>query len=241
MSFSFVNPLDVANTIHLGTIALAEAARQCDNLQLFIFASSSEVYGRATVFPTPETSPLGATSPYAVAKIAAEEQLRVMGQSYGFPFLIIRPFNTFGRALVGSQHFVVERAIVQALLEGHIRLHDPRPHRAFIFRSDHVQGYLQAIARHRQGTLLAGETINLASGVCYSIAEMAQMVAQPVGRVSGREVTVEFSQVPDRPLDIPRLQGDGRKARELLGWTPQYSLEDGLAKAVEEWASLLNK
>lgn len=241
VSFSFINPSDVVSNIVLGTISLAEAARQVQGLELFIHASSSEVYGSTMVHPTPETATLGATSPYAVAKIAAEEYLRVLHRSYGFPVLIMRPFNTYGRALVGNSHFVVERAITQALTQGRIQLHDPRPLREFIFRNDHVQGYVLAVAAYQRGVRLAGEAINLALGQAYSISEMSHRVAEIVTAVTGRPIEVDFKAFPDRPMDIPILLGDGSKARELLGWQPQFDLNAGLRQAVEEWQLVLNR
>jgi len=235
VSYSFINPSDVGATNYLGTVALAEAARRLDNLELFIFAGTSEMYGRATRHPTPEDEPWGATSPYAASKIAAGEFLKVLHQSYGFPSLIMLPFNTYGRALIGNSHYVVERAITQALTEHKIYLHDPRPYREFIFRDDHVNGYVRAIRTHEAGVPLAGRCINLASGRSYTIREMAEVVATAVLTQTGVKVPIEFTEVPDRPLDILKLEGDGTLAGTLLGWHPRYSLHQGLDQAVMEW------
>ena len=240
VAYSFQNPVDVHCTNLLGTIALAEAARKCPALRLFVHASTSEVYGRATVFPTPEDHPLGATSPYAVSKIAAEEYLRVLMGMGALPVTIVRPFNSYGRALVGNSHFVVERAITQALQGGKVHLHNPEPRRDFMFRDDHVAGYGLIMNAVDEGRDLAGETINLTTGLSYRIDEMTMAVAEAVRRLMGKEVICHFHREPDRPLDISRLEGDATRAWEVLGWVPEDSLETGIAKAVEEWASVLN-
>ena len=243
VSYSFQNGPDVIETNLLGTVALAEAARDCD-LKLFVQASTSEVYGRIppwTRFPATEETPTGATSPYAVSKIAAEEYLRVLNNSYNFPTLILRPFNTYGRALINNNHFVVERAITQALTEKKISLHDPRPRRDFLFREDHVSAYLRVIDCVQNKQDLSGMILNITSGHVYTIDEMAHKVAQQVSVLTGASIECEFSSVPDRPLDIPILHGDPTKAFDKIRWKPKYSFEKGLEKAVYEWHTVLNK
>lgn len=245
VSWSFTHPEEVTSVNLAGTQALADALLELGRGH-FVHASTSEVYGRVTKFPTPESEPLSATSPYAVSKIAAEEYLRVLHQTQGLPITIVRPFNTYGRALVGNRHFVVERAITQALTTGMIKLHDPRPERDFVFREDHVRGYLHVL-EHLDKT--NGEAINLTSGKCWSIRGMAETVALYVeGYQKHRfkaltdfapRITVEFSEVPDRPLDIDKLQGNNTKARELIKWVPGWSFSAGIRRAVEEWAAVL--
>ena len=237
VSYSFLNSDDVIKTNTLGTVALADAAAELGNLKLFIHASTSEVYGTGVTYPTQEHARLGATSPYAVSKIAAEEYLRVAIQIHKLPVLIFRPFNTFGRATVRNRHYVVERAITQALEKQHISLHDPRPYRDFIFRDDHVNAYVHAVERWGK---LAGETINICTGNAWPIREVAKTVAHYAELLTGKLVQVDFLEKPDRPLDIPRLQGDNTKALELLKWAPEYSFSTGIKKAVEEWAQVLN-
>lgn len=237
VSYSFLNADDVIKTNTGGTVALADAAAELDNFKLLIHASTSEVYGTSVDFPIKEDARLGATSPYSVSKIAAEEYLRVCEQIHKLPVLIMRPFNTYGRALVKNKHYAVERAITQALETQHISLHDSRPYRDFIFRDDHVNAYVLAVERWEK---LVGETINVCTGNSWSIKEMANMVGHHVMVLLNKPVQIDFLEKPDRPLDIPRLQGDGGKARELLDWIPHYSFNTGIKKAVEEWAQVLD-
>ena len=236
VSWSFKNPHEVTDVNLGGTQALADALVELGSGH-FIMASTSEVYGAATEFPTSETSRLGATSPYAVSKMAAEEYLRVLSKTQGLPITIMRPFNTYGRALIGNRHFVVERAITQALTEHKIHLYDSRPMRDFLFRDDHVNGYLHVLDNLKN---VVGEEINIATGGCWSIKEMAETVGHYVQLATRQTVEVDFSEVPDRPLDIMRLQGDNKKARELIKWIPAYSFSTGIQKAVEEWQTVLS-
>lgn len=236
VSFSFINPIDVQLTNYVSVVNLAEIAREV-GIEQFIHASTSEVYGAAPSFPMTEDTPIKGTSPYAVAKVAAENYLALLKETYNFPVTIMRPFNSYGRAKGGiaNRHYVVERAICQALEQGHIRLHNPSPVRDFLFRDDHCQGYLLAVARKQA----IGQAVNLCTGKAYSIADMANMVALIIGQRTGRSVKVSFDKEPDRPQDIQKLQGSYAKAKRLLGWAPKYSLLEGLEIAISEWQEVL--
>ena len=235
VSYSFRNPIDVLETNFMGTVNLGEAARE-QGIEHYILASSSEVYGKAEVFPVAEDTILRGTSPYAVSKIAAEHYLWLLWDLYRFPVTVLRPFNSYGRALVGNRHYVVERAITQALTEGHIHLHDPRPARDFLFREDHARAYVHVV-ENREKAL--GQAINIGTGQSWTIAEMADAVASRARLYRDGPVGVSFSEVSDRPLDIPCLQGSNARARELLGWEPKWGFEEGLYKAIHEWADYL--
>jgi len=235
VSFSFINPNEVTQVNFLGTINLFKEAFRYGGLQHFIHASTSEVYGAQDHFPTREDAPLQGLSPYAVSKIAAEEFLRMQIRMNDAPITILRPFNTFGRALVDNRHFVVERAIVGALTEGTINLHDATPRRDFMWREDHVRGYVHAVK-----VAPLGETINLCTGNAWTIKEMAEEVAKIVHEETDREVEVNFSHSSDRPLDMPCLHGSREKAFEVMAWVPHVGFEEGLRKAVREWRERLN-
>lgn len=236
VSFSFLNPADVMHVNAVGTVHLAEAAREFEVEQM-LMASTSEYYGIQKEFPIKEDAVPNATSPYAVSKIAAENYLWLIHKLYNFPVTIMRPYNSFGRALVANKHYAVERAITGALENGVINLHNPKPVREFIFRDDHVEGYISALGNKKA----IGEAFNLCYGVGWTIEEMASKVAEIVERKNGKPVKVEFLREPDRPLDIPVLWGDPTKAKNVLGWKPKYNLETGLEKAIDEWRQVLGE
>lgn len=238
VSYSFQRARDVFEVNTLGTVAMADAARKLSNLQLFIHASTSEVYGKQTAFPIQEDAPLNATSPYAASKIAGEEYLRVLHQAEGFPVCIVRPFNSYGRALVGQQHFVIERAIVSALTTGLINLHNPKPERDFMFREDHVDFYVHLV---ESKALWSGMCLNACTGKAYTIEEMAGIVSAAVMAQTGRGVLVDFKNEPDRPHDIEVLHGDSGKAQRMTPWRPNYSLGEGVEQAVREWRERIER
>jgi len=144
VSFSFMSAVDVFEVNALGTINLANVAMD-EGVEHFIHASTSEVYGIQRKFPIREDANLNPTSPYAVAKIAAEHHLGLLREIHSFPVTIIRPFNSYNRANVRNRHYAVERAITMALERHHIRLHNPRPVRDFLYRDDHVEAYVRCL------------------------------------------------------------------------------------------------
>ena len=230
VSYSFKNPTEVVDVNYLGTVNLAHACMDA-GVEKFIVASSSEVYGLQKKGPLKEDMPLWPISPYAASKIAVEDYLRMMERVYGFPAVIMRPFNSYGGALARREYFVLEKAMIGALKEGKIQLFDPAPIRDFLFRDDHVKGYLNCL----ESTKCIGETINLCTGEGISIGEAARKVAKIAGELTGKNVEVSFENKSDRMRDIPLLVGDNTKARVLLDWKPEYTLEMGLRKALKEW------
>ena len=240
VAYSFTHPQEVADVNFMGVVRIAEAAREAG--AWLVFAATSECYGRAdNHFPTTEETPLGGTSPYAAAKIAAVEYLRVQQSTYQMPITLAFPFNTIGRALVppkGNKFFVVERAITQAIETGQINLHDSRPRRDFLHRTDHVAAYC-AILGNRNGAV--GEAFNICTGDSWTIGDMALKVAEYIAKKTGKRVEVEFSNTPDRPLDIPRLQGSNEKIRRVLGWQPLYTIGQAIEQAADEWLEVLSR
>lgn len=107
VSFSYEHYVEAGETNYIGTTNLAESCkRHVPGFRQFIMAGTSEEYGMAlnsTEGRLNEQSPLLPNSPYAVAKVAADMYLRYMGMAYGFPFTILRPFNTYGRT--DNTHF----------------------------------------------------------------------------------------------------------------------------------------
>ena len=235
VSYSFTHPMEVTQINYLGVVNIANAALK-HGVKHFIHASTSEVYGTQEVVPTPEDTPLRGDSPYSVAKIAAEEYLKMLDTIYGFNYTIIRPFNTYGRALVKKRYYVVERAITQALETGKINLYNSKPIRVFMFREDHVDGYVRCVGNRKTYK----QIINLSTDQAYSIREMTEAVAAEVETLTRKKIPIGFEEKPDRPYEIPTLWGTNKKAKELLNWTPEYNLHLGIKKAIKEWQEALH-
>ena len=233
VSFSYEHPIEVSEVNYIGSVNLAEACyKEVPDFKQFITAGTSEEYGMALTSPKEkltEESPLMPNSPYAVAKVAFDHYLQYMGKAYNFPYTILRPFNTYGRE--DNAHFFIERTITQMLKQDKVYLGDPTAIRDWLYVDDHVGGYLKAIGNDNA----IRQAINLCTGTGYTTKATAELIA----KLTGYKGQIIWNATPARPLDARMLIGDNAKAQELLGWKPEYSLEEGLKKAIEYWRAKL--
>ncbi len=206
-----------------GTQILLDAIREAP-VERFILISSSEVYGTARYAPMDEEHPLEPRSPYAATKAGADRLAYAYYVTYELPIAIVRPFNNYGP----RQHpeKVIPRFITQALDDEPLTVHgDGGASRDWLFVDDDAEA-IEAIIE-APIDVIAGETINLATGVDISVAEIADLVLESLGRPSTLRENVE-----ERPGQVRRHIGSTDKAEELLGWRARTAFEDGLERTV---------
>lgn len=225
--YSYMHPEEVVETNVGGTLKMLTAVRGC-GLRRVVLTSSSEVYGTAQYVPMDELHPLRPQSPYAASKVAADMLGLSFYKTYGCPVTIVRPFNTYGPRQ--SMRAVIPTIIAQALTQESIRLGALHPTRDFLYVDDTVKAFLLASQDERA----VGEVINIGFGASISVGDLAQQVIQLVGR----NVRMESVQDRYRPetSELLKLHADRAKARDLLGWTPEVLLQEGLARTIA-WVS----
>ena len=207
-----------------GTQILLDAIRETP-VERFILISSSEVYGTAEYAPMDERHPLNPRSPYAATKAGADRLAYSYFVTYGLPVVIVRPFNNYGP----RQHpeKVIPRFITQALSDEPLTIHgDGHASRDWLYVDDDAEAIEEIIAADL-GTV-AGEVVNVATGVDISISDIADAVLDVLGRPSSLKTYVE-----ERPGQVDRHIGSTEKAERLLGWRARTSFEEGLARTVE--------
>ena len=230
VSYSYDHPQEVFAVNAIGTINLAEAClREVPNFKRFLFAGTSEEYGIQTEFPIKEGAELRADSPYSASKIAADKYLQYMRDAYDFPVTILRPFNTYGRK--GDTHFVVERAITQLIRSPVVKLGDITTVRDFMYVDDHINAYLTCLDSDKA----RGGVFNFCTGKGITIGELVHKI----GELIGVEAQIIPSTIPKRPSDILVLIGDNSKAKQVLDWSPKFTLEQGLQLAIDHWRKKL--
>ena len=172
VAYSFTHTTEVFNVNFLGVVNIAEAARRVlPKLKRFIFSGSVEEYGIQTKFPTKEDADLRAASPYGVAKIASEKFLKYLYQAYGFPAIIFRNANSYGRQ--HNHQFVIESMMYQMYNgKSPIKLGDPTPIRDFVFEPDLLAAYQLAAESHNKKII--GESINIGTGKSISIRQLSR-------------------------------------------------------------------
>jgi dTDP-glucose 4,6-dehydratase len=230
--YSYVHPRETVETNVIGTLNVLEAAR-AHGVRRVVHTSTSEVYGTARFVPITEDHPLQGQSPYSASKIGADKLVESFYLSFGLPVVTVRPFNTYGPRQ--SARAVIPTIITQALTRPIVHLGDLRPTRDLNFVSDTVAGFLAAAERDQA----VGQVINLANNDEISVGELAEKIIALIGR----PVTIEVDESRLRPesSEVFRLHGDNRLARELLGWTPQVDLDEGLRHTIEWIARHLDR
>jgi dTDP-glucose 4,6-dehydratase len=206
-----------------GTQILLDAIRETP-VERFVLISSSEVYGTAERAPMDEEHPLNPRSPYAGTKAGADRLAYSYFTTYGLPIVILRPFNNYGP----RQHpeKVVPRFITQALRGEPLTIHgDGHASRDWLYVGDDAEAIERAVDAPLAG--LAGEVVNVATGIDISVAEIADVVLAVLGRPADLR-----RHLPERPGQVDRHIGSTAKARRLLGWHARTSFEDGLERTI---------
>jgi dTDP-glucose 4,6-dehydratase len=206
-----------------GTQILLDAVRR-DPVERFVLISSSEVYGTAEQDPMDEEHPLNPRSPYAATKAGADRLAYAYFVTYDLPIVILRPFNNYGP----FQHpeKVVPRFVCQALADRPLTIHgDGHATRDWLYVEDTADAIDAVLNADVQS--VAGEVLNVATGVDVSVSQIASMVLD----VLGKPATLK-EHVPERPGQVHRHIGSTDKAERLLGWRARTSFEEGLERTV---------
>jgi UDP-glucuronate 4-epimerase len=219
---SFADPARYAEVNVEGTAVQLEAAQRV-GAPLFVFASSSSVYGNATPLPAVEDAPATAPeSPYAASKRGAELVISsLLRKTPEVRCPILRFFTVYGpwqRPEMAITTFLRKvRAGEPITLFG-----DGSMRRDFTHVDDIVRGVLAAVDRAPAGA----RTYNLGSGAPITLSELIAAI----GRAAGREVRIERAPVPLG--DVDATFADTSRAQRELGWTPRVPLEAGLLTVV---------
>jgi len=207
-----------------GTLNLLVAARDA-GCRRVVYASSSSVYGANPVMPKREDMTPMPLSPYAVSKLSAEQLCGVFHGVYGLETVALRYFNVFGpNQNPDSQYAAVIPKFLKAFARGGqpVIFGNGEQSRAFTYVDNVVGGNLLAGA----SAAAAGRVFNLASDRAVSVNYLLHEMARHLG------VPPDATYEPSRPGDIRDSLADITAAREVLGFTPAVSFEDGLERTV---------
>lgn len=219
---SFVDPARYAEVNVEGTAVQLQAAQNA-GCSLFLFASSSSVYGNATPLPATEDAPaIVPESPYAASKRSAELVISSMiRKTPEMRAPMLRFFTVYGpwqrpeMAITSFLRNILAGRSVTMFGDGSMR-------RDFTHIEDIVRGLLATIDNAPKGA----RPYNLGSGAPILLSDLVAAM----GRATGRTVNVEHAPVPLG--DVEATFADITRAREELGWSPRVKLEDGLATVV---------
>jgi NAD dependent epimerase/dehydratase len=222
--YSYTAPESYINTNVKGTLNVMQACLD-ENIKRIVHTSTSEVYGTAQYTPIDEKHPLQGQSPYSASKIGADKIAESYYCSFDLPVTTIRPFNTFGPRQ--STRAVIPTIITQALTSNTIKLGSLTPVRDLTFVADTVQGFIKLAESQKA----VGKTVNTGSGRGVTIGELADIVIKKVN--PDAKIVCEQERVRPEKSEVMQLLCDNRYAKDLAGWKPAYTLEDGLSLTVD--------
>ena len=204
-----------------GTFSVLRAAHDA-GVQKVIFSSSSAVYGERADFPFHEDLYPKPQSPYALHKLVGELYCRLFSEVYKLPTVSLRYFNVYGPGDDPNGPYAL---VITKFLEKRLRgealtiTGDGTQTRDFVHVRDVVRANLLAAESPNVGK---GEALNIGSGKSASVNLIAELVGGPVGYIEAR-------------LEPHDTLADSTLAKEILGWEPTISLEEGIAELRREW------
>lgn len=202
-----------------GTIRVLEAARKF-GVKKLIYSASSSCYGIPDEYPTKETAEIRPQYPYAFTKYIGEQYALFWHQLYDVPVVSLRYFNVFGtRARNNSTYGAVFKVFLSQKLHGKplTIVGDGEQSRDFTYVTDIASANLMAAKSD-----IAGDIFNIGSGNTYTVNYLARLIG---GQAQG---------IPNRPGEPRKTHADITKAKEMLGWTPTISFEEGVRRMLKD-------
>lgn len=228
---SVENPELVNDVCVNGTLNVLIQARSA-RVQRVVYAGSSSCYGDSPFAAKRESDELMTLSPYAVAKLAGERYCQSFFHSYGFETVVLRYFNVFGpRQDPHSQYSAVIPLFITKLLNGQrpIVYGDGEQSRDFCYVQNIVNANLLAMTTPG----VAGETFNISTGKTTSLLQLISFLEE----ILGVEADIDFQ--PARQGDVRQSLADVSRASRGLGFTPEISFAEGLARSIEYYRSIV--
>lgn len=223
--YSYEAPKSYVDTNITGTMNMCMASME-SCVKRFVHTSTSETYGTAKYVPMDEFHPLQPQSPYSASKIAADAMAMSLYNSFNFPIVIARPFNTYGprqsaRAVIPT--------IISQIKAGfkEIKLGDTTPTRDFNYVKDTCRGFI-ALAESEESI---GKTVNIGSNYEISIGDTLSLIKE----IMESDVTFirDESRMRPKNSEVQRLWCDNSLIRQITGFKPETSIRDGLILTID--------
>jgi UDP-glucose 4-epimerase len=214
-----------------GTLNVLIAARDL-GVRRVVYASSSSVYGDTPTLPKKKGMPPNPKSPYAIAKLTGEHYARVFSELYGLSTASLRYFNVYGPRQDPASEYaaVVPRFITRALRgESPIIYGDGHQTRDFTYVGDVVEANVRAMKSTAEGAF------NIACGHRTDLLTLAETIMAVIG------TRLDPLHEPPRPGDIQDSLADITAARDAFGFSPQYTVEEGVQETVAWYREIISR
>tara|TARA_B100000029_G_scaffold514154_1_gene615908 strand:+ start:1075 stop:2043 length:969 start_codon:yes stop_codon:yes gene_type:complete len=222
---SISEPMLTNNSNVKGTLSVLENSR-LNNVKKVIYAASSSAYGDTEILPKKESMISSPLSPYAVQKLTGEMYCKTYFDNFGLRTTSLRYFNVYGPYQDPNSEYsaVIPIFIKQALTNKPVKIYgDGSTSRDFTFIDDVIQANLQSATSKKSD----GFVVNVAYGNSFTLTELASKIIHTIESES--KIVYE----PFRKGDVLHSLADLSRAKELIDYTPQFSLSKGLEKTIE--------
>jgi CDP-glucose 4,6-dehydratase len=216
-----------------GTWNILEACRRNPKVRRIVAASSDKAYGDCPVLPYDETMPLLGRHPYDVSKSCADLIAQSYHITYDLPVCITRCGNLYGGGDLNFNRIIPQT--IRSILKGEAPVirSDGSFIRDYFYVEDAVKAYM-LLAERLEPLKLAGEAFNFSNEIQLSVLDLVHKILQIMGSDLKPVVLNQGEN------EIKHQYLSAKKAREVLGWSPTYSLDEGLAITVEWYQAFFN-
>lgn len=230
------SPLPTFETNMKGTWNILEVALKTKTLERIVIASTDKVYGEPIKLPITEDHPLSAIYPYDASKACVEILTRTYFKMYGLPVGITRCCNIYGGGDLNFSRIIPDTVRSVISNKNPIIRSDGTPVRDFIYISDIVNAYI-TLAENLERNDVKGEVFNFGSNSPIKILDLVDTVI----KISGKDLkpVVEGKEKPKGEIREQYLSSE--KAKRILNWSPEVSLENGLKKTIEWYEDFFAK
>ncbi|MBS4209939.1 GDP-mannose 4,6-dehydratase [Bacillus sp. FJAT-50079] len=215
---------DFETNLYGGYLLLKKAQECCSDLKRFVYASTTSIYGQASILPTPE-SYYYINLPYAASKFSMEHYCNVYHKMYQFPVSALRFSNVYGPGQLSSNPYcgVVAKFFEAAQHDQPMIVYgDGSQTRDFTYVEDAMDAIIQAAIDEKA----IGQVYNVGTGVETSILDLAKEIKK-----SSRHIDLPLSFEPKRKVDVVQRRCiNAEKIKSELNWKPRHSLEEGINK-----------
>jgi NAD dependent epimerase/dehydratase len=222
--YSYINPREYFDNNITFILNILQAAEELGT-DFIVHTSTSEVYGTAQYVPIDENHPLVGQSPYSASKIGADKVAESFYRSFNSPVSTLRPFNTYGPRQ--STRAVIPTIINQLLTGDDLHLGDITTTRDFLYVKDTIQGFIKMV-ENKEKTM--GKVLNIGTSREVTIETVAKYLIEIINPKA--KILLNKDKLRPEKSEVRRLCAKTEFMKDLTGWKPNYSLEDGLKETV---------
>jgi CDP-glucose 4,6-dehydratase len=229
------NPVSTFEANIQGTWALLEACRRSPLVKQIVIASSDKAYGDQEILPYDENTPLQGTHPYDVSKSCADLISYTYAKSYGLPLVITRCGNFYGGGDLNWNRIVP--GTIRSVLRGQrpIIRSDGTFIRDYFYVEDGAAAYMLLAEKLAENPNLRGEAFNFSNEIQVTVLELTNKILEAMDSNLQPDIRNEASN------EIKHQYLSAKKAREMLNWTPLFTLESGLERAISWYQEFLGE